>query len=72
MARFAFPILEIDSEAGSEFINAHLLAYCTEHKITFTRSRPGNKNDGAHVERRTGPTSASWTTKPRVKRTFNS
>ena len=26
--------------------------YCTEHKITFTRSRPGNKNDGAHVEQK--------------------
>jgi hypothetical protein len=22
------------------------------HKITFTRSRPGNKNDGAHVEQK--------------------
>jgi hypothetical protein len=26
--------------------------YCTEHKITFTRSRSGNKNDGAHVEQK--------------------
>lgn len=35
---------------GSEFINQHLVDYCVEKKITFTRSRPGNKNDGAHVE----------------------
>ena len=51
-ARFPFPILGIDSDNGSEFINAHLLAYCTEHQITFTRSRPGNKNDGCHVEQK--------------------
>lgn len=51
-SRFPFPILGIDSDNGSEFINAHLLSYCTDHKITFTRSRPGNKNDGAHVEQK--------------------
>jgi len=50
--QFPFPIIGIDSDNGSEFINAHLLAYCIEHKITFTRSRPGNKNDGAHVEQK--------------------
>ena len=51
-AQFPFPILGIDSDNGSEFINSHLLAYCTEHQITFTRSRPGNKNDGSHVEQK--------------------
>jgi len=51
-AQFPFPILGIDSDNGSEFINNHLLAYCTEHQITFTRSRPGNKNDGSHVEQK--------------------
>jgi hypothetical protein len=49
---FPFPIVGIDSDNGSEFINAHLFNYCTTHKITFTRSRPGNKNDGAHVEQK--------------------
>jgi len=49
---FPFPILGIDSDNGSEFINAHLFDYCVEHKITFTRSRPGNKNDGAHAEQK--------------------
>lgn len=48
--RFPFPILGIDSDNGSEFINDYLLEYCHAHQITFTRSRPGNKNDGAHVE----------------------
>jgi Integrase core domain len=49
---FPFPIVGIDSDNGSEFINDELLRYCTEHQITFTRSRPGNKNDGAHVEQK--------------------
>jgi len=49
---FPFPIVGIDSDNGSEFINAHLFDYCTARKITFTRSRPGNKNDGAHVEQK--------------------
>ncbi|GAB3248377.1 integrase catalytic domain-containing protein [Arthrobacter pigmenti] len=51
-AAFPFPIIGIDSDNGSEFINEHLLAYCIEHEVTFTRSRPGNKNDGAHVEQK--------------------
>ncbi|MET4097488.1 transposase family protein [Arthrobacter sp. UYCu712] len=51
-AVFPFPIIGIDSDNGSEFINEHLLAYCHAHEITFTRSRPGNKNDGAHVEQK--------------------
>ena len=50
--QFPFPILGIDSDNGSEFINYHLFAYCEQHRITFTRSRPGNKNDGAHVEQK--------------------
>jgi hypothetical protein len=51
-AQFPFPILGIDSDNGSEFINHHLFDYCNEHQITFTRSRSGNKNDGAHVEQK--------------------
>ena len=49
---FPFDVLGIDSDNGSEFINSHLFDYCSEKKITFTRSRPGNKNDGAHVEQK--------------------
>jgi len=48
-----FPLLGSDSDNGSEFINHHLLAWCQERKLTFTRSRPGNSNDGAHVEQKT-------------------
>ncbi len=51
-AAFPFPIRGIDSDNGSEFINGHLLRYCDQNKITFTRSRPGNKNDGCHIEQK--------------------
>lgn len=51
-ARFPFPIKGIDSDNGSEFINSHLFDYCEANKITFTRGRPGNKNDGSHVEQK--------------------
>ncbi|WP_408016227.1 integrase catalytic domain-containing protein [Rhodococcus artemisiae] len=47
-----FPIRGVDSDNGSEFINHHLLAWCAQRQITFTRSRPGNSNDGAHVEQK--------------------
>jgi hypothetical protein len=52
VAGFPFPVLGIDSDNGSEFINAHLLTYCRDNEITFTRARPGHKNDGAHVEQK--------------------
>jgi hypothetical protein len=51
-ASFPFPILGIDSDNGSEFINWHLLRWCDKQKVTFTRSRAGNSNDGAHVEQK--------------------
>ena len=47
-----FPILGVDSDNGSEFINHHLLTWCDERQITFTRSRPANSNDGCHVEQK--------------------
>lgn len=49
---FPFPVLGIDCDNGSEFINAHLMDYCKKNKITFTRSRPYNKNDGCFVEQK--------------------
>ncbi len=51
-ASFPFPILGIDSDNGSEFINWELLRWCEKENLTFTRSRSGNKNDGAHVEQK--------------------
>jgi len=52
MGVFPFPIIRIDSDNGSEFINHHLFDYCTANEITFTRSRAGHSNDGAHVEQK--------------------
>lgn len=51
-AKFPFPILGIDSDNGSEFINWELFRWCEQEELTFTRSRSGNKNDGAHVEQK--------------------
>jgi hypothetical protein len=42
----------IDSDNGSEFIKSELYRYSLDKKITFTQSRPGNKNDAAHVEQK--------------------
>jgi len=50
--RMPFPVLGVDSDNGSEFINVTLLQWCERHQITFTRARPGNKNDGCHVEQK--------------------
>jgi len=47
-----FSILGIDSDNGSEFINAHFMKYCQHHGIIFTRARPSRKNDNCHVEER--------------------
>ena len=51
-ANLPFPVLGIDSDNGSEFINAHLFEYCDHNQITFTRGRASHKNDGAHIEQK--------------------
>lgn len=51
-ARLPFALRGIDSDNGSEFINHHLLRYCQQEKITFTRGRAGKKNDGCYVEQK--------------------
>jgi hypothetical protein len=50
--RLPFPLLGLDSDNGGEFINELLYRYCLNEKITFTRSRPYQKNDQAHVEQK--------------------
>jgi hypothetical protein len=47
-----FPYRGIDSDNGSEFINAHLFRFCKQNRIAFTRSRPYRKNDNCHVEQK--------------------
>jgi hypothetical protein len=51
-ARLPFALLGIDSDNGSEFINNHLLRYCQQENITFTRGRAWKKNDGCFVEQK--------------------
>lgn len=50
--RLPFELLGLDSDNGAEFINQQLARYCTEEQITFTRARPGRKNDNCHVEQK--------------------
>lgn len=50
--RLPFPLLGIDSDNGSEFINDQLLRYCNQEQITFTRGRAGRKNDNPYIEQK--------------------
>jgi hypothetical protein len=47
-----FPLRGIDSDNGSEFINFHLVGYCRDHDIHFTRGRPYKKDDNARIEQK--------------------
>jgi len=50
-----FPILGFDCDNGSEFLNHHLVNYFTDRPkapVSFTRSRPYQKNDNAFVEQK--------------------
>ena len=51
-ARLPFKLLGADTDGGSEFINGHMLRYCKEERIVFTRGRPYRKNDGCHIEQK--------------------
>jgi len=44
-ALFPFPILGIDTDCGSEFVNEAFVAYCEQEHLTFTRGRPKVKSD---------------------------
>ena len=49
-----FPILGIDSDNDSAFINDMLLRYSNNQNIEFTRSRAYRKNDQAWIEQKNG------------------
>jgi hypothetical protein len=57
--RFPVPLVGIDSDNGSEFINRGLFDWCRRHTITFTRSRPWNKTTAPTSSKRTVPSSGS-------------
>ena len=50
--RFPFPWVEMHTDGGTEFINAHLVRYCEKRSFLFSRSRPYKKNDNCLVEQK--------------------
>jgi hypothetical protein len=52
--QFPIPILGVDSDNDSAFINDTLLAYCQQARLEFTRSRAYQKNDQAWIEQKNG------------------
>ncbi len=51
-ARLPFPLLGVDSDNDSVFINDTLKRFCEMEQVTFTRSRPYKKNDQCYVEQK--------------------
>ena len=51
-AALPFPLAGLDSDSGGEFVNWHMVRYCEQEKLFFTRSRPNRKNDNAYVEQK--------------------
>jgi hypothetical protein len=52
--KLSFPILGLDVDNDSAFINETVVDYCRERKIQLTRSRPYKKNDQAWIEQKNG------------------
>jgi len=50
--KLPFDLLGIDSDNGGEFINEHLVRFCHEEEINFTRSRSYRKNDNCFIEQK--------------------
>jgi hypothetical protein len=53
-ARLPFPLLGLDTDNDSAFMNDTLWDYCQESGLVFTRSRAYHKNDQAWVEQKNG------------------
>jgi len=53
-ARLPFALRGLDSDNGGEFINHQVVGWCAGRTppVAFTRSRPYQKNDQAHVEQK--------------------
>ena len=52
LPRFPFPILGINYDGGSAFINREMIDYAALQRYQMTRSRPYHSNDNAHVEQK--------------------
>jgi hypothetical protein len=56
-----FDLLGLDVDSGGEFVNHMLYEYCRQDpKVTLTRSRPGKKNDNAHIEQKNNTHVRQW------------
>lgn len=55
-----FELKGMDSDSGSEFVNWHMVRYCEQHSLFFTRSRPDRKNDNAYVEQKNHTHIRQW------------
>lgn len=49
-----FPMLGLDTDNGTEFINRELISFCQQKQITFTRGRAYKKNDQCFIEQKNG------------------
>src|SRR5450631_2864028 len=52
--KLPFPVLGLDVDNDSAFINDTLVGYCLDNKIELTRCRPYKKNDQAWIEQKNG------------------
>lgn len=50
--RLPFPVRELHTDNGAEFLNQVLFPWCRREGIRFTRGRPYKKNDQAYVEQK--------------------
>ena len=53
-AKLPFPLLGLNTDNDSVFINDTLWNYCQQQGLEFTRSRAYRKNDQAWVEQKNG------------------
>jgi hypothetical protein len=49
-----FPLLGLDTDNDTVFINETIKSWCEAEGVEFTRSRPYRKNDQAHIEQKNG------------------
>jgi hypothetical protein len=61
-AQLPFPVLELHPDNGSEFLNAHVLAFLDQEyaEAKRSRSRPGCPNDNRLVEEKNGSVVRRW------------
>lgn len=53
-SRFPFPLLGVDFDNDSAFMNALVVSWCRGEDLEVTRSRAYRKSDQAHVEQKNG------------------